>query len=106
MAIMDSLFGERDAMLALGAAIRERRLHNNLAAAYMADALGISRPTYRKIEEGDGTVEFRHVARAICFFDSKEALAKVVSLPLAESSITMKALMQPERQRAGKRRKS
>lgn len=104
MEIMDSIFGEKDAIRALGVAIRARRLHGNLSAEYVADALGISRPTYRKIEEGDGTVEFRHVARAIAFFDGKEALAKVVTHPLAEPTLTIKALMKPERQRAGRRR--
>lgn len=104
MVTMNSIFGERDAIRTLGAAIRKRRLHANLSAEYVADALGISRPTYRKIEDGDGTVEFRHVARAIAFFDGKEALANVVASPLAEPTLTIKALMAPERQRAGKRR--
>jgi len=104
MESMDSIFGELDAMRILGAAIRTRRLHDNLTAEYVADALGVSRPTYRKIEDGDGTVEFRHVARAICFFNGKDALAQVVRPALAESALSLKALLEPERQRARKRR--
>ncbi len=95
-----SVHGEIEAMKKLGARIRGQRLHRNLSMEYVAKALGVTRPTYRKIEEGDGTVEFRHIAKAIGFFDRGEALGELVPQP--EPDITLKDLLKPERQRAGK----
>jgi len=99
---MFSILGDVEAMKKLGERIQAQRLHRNLSQDYIARALGVTRPTYRKIEAGDGSVEFRHVARAIGFFERSEALGEL--LPKPEPVLTLENLLKPERRRAGKAR--
>ena len=61
---MISILGDTEALEKFGVRLRAVRLLRNLSQEYVAGVIGISVPTYRKIEQGDGTVEFRHVARA------------------------------------------
>ncbi len=99
---MFSILGEVEAMQKLGARIQTVRLHRNLSQDYVARAVGVTRPTYRKIEAGDGSVEFRHVARTLGFLGASEALGTLLPEPAAE--LTLKDLLVPERRRAGKKR--
>ena len=102
MVIMFSIHGEIETMKKLGERIKAQRLHRNLSQYYVAQVLGVTRPTYRKIETGDGSVEFRHIAKVIGFFDRSEALGELVPEP--EPVVTLKNLLRPERQRAGNAR--
>jgi transcriptional regulator with XRE-family HTH domain len=96
---MASVRGDKEAMATLGGRIRDARLARNLSQSYVASIIGVSLPTYRKIESGDGTVEFRHVAGALAVLGYADALADLV--PAMEPTMTMKELLAlPERKRA------
>ena len=69
----------------------------------LAGVVGISVPTYRKIEQGDGTVEFRHVARALGSPSLAEALGDVI--PATEAELRLKDMLCPERKHASKSRR-
>jgi transcriptional regulator with XRE-family HTH domain len=91
-------------MAMLGSRIRDARLARNLSQSYIASILAVSLPTYRKIEAGDGTVEFRHVAGALAVLGHAEALAEL--LPAVDPAMTMKDLVSiPERKRASARKR-
>ena len=96
------MFGEREAMQQLGRRIRAARLGRNLPQAYFTRILGLSRPTYRKIEAGDGTVEFRHVAKTLGILGLSRELGELV--PEIKPEVTLRDLLQPERQRASRPR--
>ena len=89
--IMISVLGDREAMLTLGSRIRDARLQRNLSQAHVASIVGVSLPTYRKIEAGDGTMEFRHVVRTLAVLGHVDAVAALV--PAIEPTVTMKSLM-------------
>jgi len=78
-------------MTTLGSRIREARLQRNLPQAHVASIVGVSLPTYRKIETGDGTMEFRHVVRTLAVLGYVDAVAALV--PPVEPAVTMKELM-------------
>ena len=85
-----------------GVRLRAVRLLRNLSQKYVAGIVGISVPTYRKIEEGDGTVEFRHVARALGSLGLAEALGDLI--PATEPELRLKDLLRPERKHTSKPR--
>ncbi len=85
--------------MTLGSRVRDARLAHNLSQSYVASIVGVSLPTYRKIESGDGTVEFRHVVGALAVLGYAEALAALI--PAVDPAMTMKELLSlPERKRA------
>ncbi|MBX9578051.1 MAG: helix-turn-helix domain-containing protein [Chthoniobacterales bacterium] len=100
---MISIFGEREAMKKLGERLRAERLRRNFSQAYLASVAKVTIPTYRKIENGDGKVEFRHVARALGFFGYSEALGALV--PEASVELKLKDLLAPQRKHASRRKK-
>lgn len=63
-----SILGDAEALEKFGIRLKALRLRRNLSQEYVAGVVEVSVPTYRKIEQGDGTVEFRHVARALGVF--------------------------------------
>ena len=96
---MVSILGDKEATTTLGSRIRDARLARNLSQAHVASIVGISLPTYRKIESGDGTIEFRHVVRTLAVLGYVDAIATLV--PPANPALTMKQLMAlPERKHA------
>jgi transcriptional regulator with XRE-family HTH domain len=96
---MLSIRGDREAMTTLGSRLRDARLARNLSQSYIASIVGVSLPTYRKIESGAGTVEFRHMAGALAVLGYAEALAELI--PPVDPTMTMKELVSlPERKRA------
>lgn len=102
---MISVLGEKEAMTTLGARIREARLARNLSQAHVASIVGVSLPTYRKIEDGNGTIEFRHVVRTLAVLGYAEAVSRLV--PPVDPAMSMKQLMAlPERKRASALRRS
>ena len=97
--------GDAEALEKFGVRLKALRLRRNLSQEYVAGVVGVSVPTYRKIEQGDGTVEFRHVARALGALGLAEALGDVI--PATEPELRLKDLLRPERKNASKpRRKS
>jgi len=88
---MISILGDREAMATLGARIREARLQRNLPQAHVASIVGVSLPTYRKIEAGDGTMEFRHVVRTLAVLGYVDAVAALV--PPLEAKATMQEIL-------------
>lgn len=99
---MISVHGDREAVAALGERVRRERLRRNFSQAYLAGAVGITLPTYRKIEAGAGTVEFGHVAKTLGVLGYSKALGELI--PAAEPAIGLKELLSPERQRASQPR--
>jgi len=86
----------------LGTRIRDLRLSRNQTQEHIAQLAGVSRPTYRKIESGNGSVEIGIVARVAGIFGFAKNLGEVIPPP--EPPLDMKALLTPARQRArGKR---
>lgn len=90
-------------MQRLGDRLRQERLRRNLTQSYMALTLGISLPTYRKIESGEGSVEFRHVAKALGVLGYAEALGELI--PETPPQIRLRDLTAPERKYASSPRK-
>lgn len=95
---MISVYGDKEAMRTLGERIRVDRVRKNLTQTYLATRLGVSLPTLRKIEQGDGSVEFRHVAKALSVLGYAEALASII--PEHGPALSMTELLKPERKRA------
>jgi transcriptional regulator with XRE-family HTH domain len=100
---MISVLGDAEALEKFGIRLKALRLRRNLSQEYVAGVVGVSLPTYRKIEQGDGTVEFRHVARALGVLGLAEALGELV--PETEPELRLKDLLRPERKHASKPRK-
>jgi DNA-binding XRE family transcriptional regulator len=100
---MFSVLGDAEALEKFGVRLKALRLRRNLSQEYVAGVVGVSVPTYRKIEQGDGTVEFRHVARAMGVFGLAEALGDVI--PATEPELRLKDLLRPERKHASKPRR-
>jgi transcriptional regulator with XRE-family HTH domain len=100
---MISVLGEKEAMTKLGERLRAERLRRNLSQAHLASIVGVAIPTYRKIEAGDGTVEFRHVARAIGVLGHTDALAELI--PETQPEMRLADLLAPQRKHASRARK-
>jgi transcriptional regulator with XRE-family HTH domain len=98
---MISIIGEKEAMKELGRRLRLHRLQQNLPQQHLAEMVGISLPTYRKIEAGVGSVEFRHVARALGVIGFSEALLNLIPEP--ETNLKLNDLLAPERLKASPR---
>ena len=102
--IMISLLGDVEAMETLGRCIRDQRLSRNFSQAYVAAIVGITLPTYRKIEAGEGNVEFRHVVRTLGVFGYCDALKDL--LPAVSPALTRRELLNPVgRKRASRSRR-
>jgi transcriptional regulator with XRE-family HTH domain len=100
---MISVLGEIEAMRTLGARVRQERLRRNLSQSYLARTLGVTVPTYRKIESGDGSVEFRHVAKALGVLGYVDALGDLI--PEVQPELRLRDLLAPERKRASARKR-
>jgi DNA-binding XRE family transcriptional regulator len=101
--IMLSVLGDAEALEKFGDRLKALRLRRNLSQGYLAGVVGVSLPTYRKIEQGDGTVEFRHVARALGALGLAEALGEMI--PEGEPELRLKDLLRTERKHASKPRR-
>jgi transcriptional regulator with XRE-family HTH domain len=98
---MISIIGEVEAMKELGRKLKLHRLQQNLPQQHVAALVGVSLPTYRKIEGGAGSVEFRHVARALGVLGFSEALYNLIPEP--ETNLRLNDLLAPERRKASPR---
>lgn len=98
---MISILGDKEALKKLGLRLRNERLRRNFSQQHLASVIGITIPTYRKIESGNGKVEFRHVARALGFFGYSEALGNLV--PEAPIELKLKDLLAPQRKHASRK---
>jgi transcriptional regulator with XRE-family HTH domain len=101
---MLSVLGEKEAMAKLGTRLRAERLRRNLSQNHMCEVIGITIPTYRKIESGNGTVEFRHVARALGVLGFADALGELV--PEAQPEMRLEDLLAPQRKHASRPRRT
>jgi len=100
---MISILGDVEAVRTLGVRVRQERLRRNLTQGYMAQTLGVTLPTYRKIEAGDGSVEFRHVAKALGILGYAEALGELV--PEHPPEIRLHDLLAKQRKHASPRQR-
>ena len=101
---MISVLGEKEAIAKLGTRLRAERLRRNLSQNHMSKVIGITIPTYRKIESGDGTVEFRHVARALGVLGFADALGELV--PEVQPEMRLEDLLAPQRKHASSPRRT
>ncbi|EIP99306.1 Helix-turn-helix protein [Opitutaceae bacterium TAV1] len=90
-------------MTRLGARLRAERLRRNLSQEHVASIVGVTLPTYRKIEAGNGTIEFRHVARALGVLGYADALGELI--PEAQPEMRLEDLLAPQRKHASGKRK-
>ena len=95
--------GDAEVLKKIGIRLKAMWLRWNSLQEYVAGVVGVSVPTYRKIEQGDGTVEFRHVARALGALGLTQALGDVI--PATEPELRLKDLLRPERKNASKPRR-
>lgn len=93
-----SIYGDREALAQLGGRLRALRLQKNQTQEGLAKLAGISRPTYRKIESGDASVEVGAFARVLAMLGFAGRLGDVI--PQTPPPVDLKALMRPSRQRA------
>ena len=98
---MISILGDTEAMRELGRRLKLHRLRQNLSQQYLAEMVGVSLPTYRKIEAGVGSVEFRHVAKVLGVLGFSEALGNLI--PETEAQLKLSDLLAPERVKASPR---
>jgi|DeeseametaMP0747_FD_contig_111_101276_length_13022_multi_4_in_0_out_0_10 transcriptional regulator with XRE-family HTH domain len=68
------------AMKKIGSDLRSARKRRLIKVATMADRMGVSEPTLRKIENGDPSVQFGHVAQALFVLQMLDRLADLASL--------------------------
>ncbi|MFA6289400.1 MAG: helix-turn-helix transcriptional regulator [Opitutaceae bacterium] len=99
---MISVLGEKEAMAKLGARLRTERLRRNLSQGHVASIVGVAIPTYRKIEAGNGTIEFRHVARALGVLGYADALGELI--PESQPEMRLDDLLAPQRKHASRTR--
>lgn len=98
---MVSILGDTEAMRHLGKRLRQHRLKQNISQQRLAELVEVSLPTYRKIEAGRGSVEFRHVARALGVFGFSDALSNLI--PEVEDNLKLNDLLVQERLKASPR---
>jgi len=99
-----SAYGDVEALGALGEAIRDDRLSRNFTQRHLADLAGISLPTYRKLEQGDGSVEVRHFARVLAILGHVERLRSLIPPVLPPPD--PRAVVRMQRQRARQKGRS
>lgn len=93
-----SIYGDRESLALVGERLRELRLQKNQTQEELAKLAGISRPTYRKIEAGDGSVETAVFARVLAMLGFADRLGNII--PETPPPVDLKALMKPARRRA------
>lgn len=100
---MLSVLGDIEAVRTLGTRIRRERLRRNWSQHDLSAQVGVTLPTYRKIEKGEGSVEFRHVAKALAVLGYQDALGEII--PEQPLELRLKDLLAPERKHASPRKK-
>jgi transcriptional regulator with XRE-family HTH domain len=73
-----SAYGDLEALRAVGESLRHDRLCRNFTQKHVAALAGISLPTYRKLEQGDGSVEIGHFARVVAILGHIQRLADLI----------------------------
>jgi transcriptional regulator with XRE-family HTH domain len=67
------------ALKKLGSDLRMARKRRPIKAATMAERMGVSAPTLRKIENGDPTVQLGHLAQALFVLQMLDGLSDVAA---------------------------
>ena len=73
---------ESRSMVALGERLRFRRIDRGDTQAKFAARLGVSIPTYRRMEQGDPGVAIGHWVRAMRLLGALEAFDALLPVPL------------------------
>lgn len=81
----------------LGADLRAARKRRPIQVATMAERMGVSEPTLRKIENGDPTVQFGHVAMALFILQMLDGLADLASVSNDEMGQMLEEERLPQR---------
>ena len=88
---------EQDILTQLGQRLRSRRLQRNEKQLSMAARIGVSAPTYRKMEQGDASTALGYWVRAIRLLGDPDALDDTLPLSLFDRA-------SPRQRAVGKRR--
>ena len=88
---------EAEVLAELGQRLRTRRLQRNEKQLSTAARIGVSVPTYRKMEQGDPSTALGYWVRAIRLLGDPDALRETLPLSLFDQD--------QRRRRAGSRRK-
>ena len=102
ISIVLTAYGDSEVLRDLGESLRNERLRRNFTQGHVATLAGISLPTYRKLEKGDGTVEIRHLARVLGILGHVDRLREL--FPPFSLPSDPKALAALLRQRARQRK--
>ncbi|MEW6221619.1 MAG: helix-turn-helix domain-containing protein [Thermodesulfobacteriota bacterium] len=98
----------QEALRALGARIRARRLERNETQARFAARLAVSVPTVRKLEQGDPSISLGLVAETLLVLDRLGALDGLFAQPADDpfARWERESRPKPARHRASPSRKS
>ena len=89
---------ESDTLVALGERLRTRRLQRNERQASMAARIGVSVPTYRKMEQGDPAAPLGSWVRAAALIGDLQALEEAFPVSLFDQA-------NPRRRASGSKRR-
>ena len=89
---------EKDLLTVLGQRLRSRRLQRDEKQLSMAARIGVSVPTYRKMEQGDPSTALGNWVRAIRLLGDPQALEDTLPLSLFDQA-------NPRQRAAGKRKR-
>ncbi|QEM67901.1 helix-turn-helix domain-containing protein [Geobacter sp. FeAm09] len=87
----------------LGSRLRSERIGRNDSQAAFAARIGISIPTLRKMEEGDGSVRIGHWVQALRVLNRDRDLDMILA-PKEDLFAKFDRLNAPSRKRASKKR--
>ncbi len=77
---------EKDLLILLGQRLRSRRLQRDEKQLSMAARIGVSVPTYRKMEQGDPSAALGYWVRAIRLLGDPRALEDTLPLSLFDQA--------------------
>lgn len=86
---------ETNALVALGQRLRARRIERQDTQTDFARRLGVSVPTYRKMEQGDPRTPIGHWARALRLLDGLPALDDLLPVSLFSEGQTRQRVRRP-----------
>lgn len=85
------------ALRKLGADIRDARRRRRISTTLMAERAGISRPTLRKVEEGDPSVSLGIYASVLFVLDMADGLGEIADVTNDQLGLALQEEELPER---------
>lgn len=85
------------ALRKLGSDIRDARRRRRISTTLMAERAGISRPTLRKVEEGDPSVSLGIYASVLFVLDMDDGLGEIADVTNDQLGLALQEEELPER---------